>query len=383
MASKRDTAVTAVDFLGGLGDLVEAPPLYLSVASLERDPDQPRRHFGEEELQRLAAAIKSDGILQPLLVRETGGNPPYIITDGERRWRAAQLVKLDQVPCFIRNDIDGKRLRFIQAMANANREDLTDYELAVVIQEQLDNNPKLKKKDVAEQLGKDPSAISRLLALLEPTFAELAKVGLIEGASTLSHFKALDEESKNLLLEEASQGTPITRDAIETRKAALASQKAAADATRSTGTDASNDESSDDTPASSTAASTSTAADLSTGQLDPSSEELHDSPEGDQSSTGEGESASSDGTSVATAREKPAGASKAPPLNPGVKITLKIEDVELLIPFFVDKEAEKLDLRMTRDTAMGLIEKLGIEVPGELADYPTAIKDGISKQLER
>ena len=376
MANKRETAM---DFLGGLGDAVEAPPLYLPVTSLQPDLDQPRKTFGEEELQRLAAAIKSDGILQPLLVRETGSNPPYKITDGERRWRAAQLVKLDQVPCFIRNDIDAKRLKFIQAMANANREDLSDYELAVVIQEQLDGNPKLKKKDVAEQLGKDPSAISRLLALLEPAFSDLAKIGLIEGAATLSHFKALDDESKAQLLEAAQQGQAITRDAIEARKAAIAADKAAtaAPATPETTSSAAPDGTSQDLVGQDLHGHAGTNVDVDGGQVNTSvdgsdDEHEHDSPPGGDDGAG---------TSVATARDKPAGASKAPPLNPGVKIALKVEDVELLIPFFVDKEAEKLDLKMTRDTAMGLIEKLGISVPGELADYPQAIKDGIAKQL--
>lgn len=379
MANKRETAI---DFLGGLGDDSEAPPLYLPVSSLMRDPDQPRRKFAEDELQRLAAGIKSDGILQPLLVRETGSNPPYMITDGERRWRAAQLVKLDQVPCFIRNDIDAKRLKFIQAMANANRVDLADYELAVVIQEQLDNNPKLKKKDVAEQLGKDPSAISRLLALLEPAFSDLAKAGLIEGAATLSHFKSLDEESKAQLLEAAQQGQPITRDAIEVRKAAVAADSAVAGGLAVPGS-ISSEEPGGSAQALETSGNSSSSAPFDTLE-DPAVDvgQGGDGSAGEHAGEGGDPSNDSDaGTSVATPRDKPTGAHKAPPLNPGVKISLKIEDVELLIPFFVDKEAEKLDVKMSRDTAMGLIEKLGITVPGELADYPQAIKDGIAKQL--
>ena len=177
-----------MDFLGGLDDTASAPPQHLPVSSLMPDPEQPRKHFDQEALDRLAAGIKADGLLQ----RESGTNPPYIITDGERRWRAAQVAGLDQVPCYIRSDIDTGRMRFVQAMANANRENLTDFELATVVQEYLDANPKSKQKDVAKLLGISAASITRLLALLEPEYVELARSGLIESASALSHFKSLD-----------------------------------------------------------------------------------------------------------------------------------------------------------------------------------------------
>ena len=322
MATKRETAM---DFLGGLDDPASNPPQFVAVTSLMPDPNQPRKEFDQEALQRLAAGMKSDGVLQPLLVRDSGTNPPFVITDGERRWRAAQVIKLDELPILIRNDIDQNRLRFAQAMANANRENLTDYELAVVIQEQLDNNPKLKKKDVAEQLGKDAATISRLLALLDPAYSDLAKNRLIENASTLSHLKALDDDSKAKLLEDAQNGKTITRDLIEQRKAEIAALATSA------------------------------------------------APGGEDQGQ----------TSVATPREKQEGSTTKAPAAPTVKLTLKVEDVELLIPFFVDKEAEKLDVKMTADTAIGLIEKLGQPVPVEIADYAQTIKDGIKQVLEK
>lgn len=340
MATKRETAM---DFLGGLDDPASNPPQFVAVTSLMPDPNQPRKEFDQEALQRLAAGIKSDGVLQPLLVRDSGTNPPFLITDGERRWRAAQLIKLNELPILIRNDIDQNRLRFAQAMANANRENLTDYELAVVIQEQLDNNPKLKKKDVAEQLGKDAATISRLLALLDPAYSDLAKNGLIENASTLSHLKALDDDSKAKLLEDAQNGKTITRDLIEQRKAEIAALA---------------------TPAA--PKSTSQGENLATS-------EANDVTGGEDQGQ----------TSVATPREKPEGSTTKAPAAPTVKLTLKVEDVELLIPFFVDKEAEKLDVKMTADTAIGLIEKLGQPVPVEIADYAQTIKDGIKQVLEK
>lgn len=346
MASKMKRE-TAMDFLGGLDDTASAPPQHLPVSSLMPDPDQPRKHFDQEALDRLAAGIKADGLLQPLLVRESGTNPPYIITDGERRWRAAQVAGLDQVPCYIRSDIDTGRMRFVQAMANANRENLTDFELATVVKEYLDANPKSKQKDVAKLLGISAASITRLLALLEPEYVELARSGLIESASALSHFKSLDADSQSKLLEAAQQGEAITRDAVEARKSVqVAEAEAITEPVEGTSTDS---------------GGTSAAA----------NESNPDGIEADDSQPNSG--------AVATPRDKPLAGGA--PANPTVKLSLKIEDVELLIPYFVDKEAEKLDVKMSRDTAVGLLEKLGQVVPDELADFPQAIKDGIQKVL--
>lgn len=342
---------TAMDFLGGLEDTASAPPQHLPVSSLMPDPEQPRKHFDQEALDRLAAGIKADGVLQPLLVRDSGTNPPYIITDGERRWRAAQAAGLDQVPCYIRTDIDAGRMRFVQAMANANRENLSDYELATVIQEHLDANPKLKQKDVAKLLGISAASITRLLALLEPEYVELAKSGLIESASALSHFKNLDADSQSKLLEAAQQGAAITRDAVEARKSVQAAEAAAIEGAGTTPVSADSGE------AGGAAANEN---------------------EGSEAGEGEGGGGQDSGT-VATPRDKPP--ASGAPANPTIKLSLKIEDVELLIPYFVDKEAEKLDVKMSRDTAVGLIENLGQTVPVDLADFPQAIKDGIQKAL--
>lgn len=216
MTKKR--VETTMDFLGSLAEDTGVTKQFLPISSITSDPDQPRKTFDQEALDSLAAAIKSDGILQPLLVRETGGEPPYIITDGERRWRAAQVVGLDEVPCLIRNDIDSNRIRFVQAMANVNREALTDFELAMVIRQQLDENPKLKQKDMAKLLGISAPTVTRLLAMLAPEFFEMSRDGLFENASVLAQFKKLEEDAKNKLITAAQSGEVITREAIEKLK---------------------------------------------------------------------------------------------------------------------------------------------------------------------
>ena len=359
MAKTTTKRETAMDFLGGLDDDAGGPKQYLPVSSLMPDPDQPRKKFDPDAMDNLEAGIKSDGILQPLLVRESGTTPAYIITDGERRWRIAGKLQLDEVPVLIRNDIDAKRLRFVQAMANVNRENLTDYELAIVIREQLDENPKLKQKDMARQLGFHPATITRLLALLEPEYADLAKDGMIESAWALAQLKKLDDSARDVLLSAAHRGQVITRDTVEEHKAEAAAQAAAlASAVVSQAGDG-----------------VGTSAEPETDGGDAG--QVHAADAG----TDEGAGADDPGSgSVATPRQKPEGMGKAP-ASASVKIALKIEDVELLIPYFVDKEAEKLDVKMSRDTAVGLLEKLGQPVPAELADFPDAIKTGIQSLL--
>lgn len=366
MAKTTTKRETAMDFLGGLDDDLGAggPKQYLPPSDLMPDPDQPRKKFDEDGMANLEAGIKSDGILQPILIRESGTTPPYIITDGERRWRIADKLQLAQVPVLIRNDIDAKRLRFVQAMANVNRENLSDYELATVIQQQLDENPKLKQKDMARQLGISPATVTRLLALLEPEYADLAKAGMIESASALAQLKKLDDTARASLLDAAQHGQVITREAVEERKTEAAAQAAAlASAVMSQASEPGSAEP-DGNPAAGSGGQ-------QLGDVDVG---------GPASDLVDGQADAGTGTSVATPREKPEGMGKAP-ASSSVKIALKIEDVELLIPYFVDKEVEKLDVKMSRDTAVGLLEKLGQPVPAELADFPDAIKTGIQSLL--
>lgn len=357
---------TAMDFLGGLTDDAITPKQSLPVSDLAPDPDQPRKNFDQDALDNLAAAIKSDGILQPLLVRESGGEPPYIITDGERRWRAAQAAGLEEVPCLIRNDIDASRMRFVQAMANVNREDLTDFELATVIQQQLEENPKLKQKNMARLLGISESTVTRLLALLAPEYVELAKAGMIESASTLVQLKKLDDDARAALLEAAQDGQVITRDAIEEAKASAAAEAAAAAVAATppvsdggAGDDVQGDDQDD--------------ADKGT-----SAQDAAEAPWGGGDDQGEGLDAPAEGA-IATPRDREQ-TGKAP-ASATVKLSLKVEDMELLIPYFVDKESEKLDIRMSRDTAAGLLEKLGQYVPDALEEFPDAIRTGIQSLL--
>lgn len=352
------TTGSAIDFLSTLGD-TEEQRTDISVTDISPDPAQPRRVFNDEEMAFLERGVKNSGILQPLLLRTAppGHATKYILIDGERRWRIAQRVNLTTVPALVRDDIPPARLRFIQAMANNNRASLTDYELAIVIKEELDNDSKLKKKDVAELLGLNASQVSRLLALLEPEFAELAQSGKIASADALAKLKALEPESRERLMLEAQTGDfVISRDAVEAESKAVKAQQEAQEPGNQAGHD------------------TGTATDSSAlqGGTDGTPSGFDDSDHGG--------TPPSTAPTVATPRPKEP-TSKAPASN-SVKLTLAVEDVELLIPYFVAKDQEKVELKMSQDTAMGLIEKLtGGKAPAELADYAQAIKDGIQAQL--
>jgi ParB family chromosome partitioning protein len=105
------------------------------IGKLSPDPKQPRRHFNPAALRELAETIKARGILQPLLVRQVGS--AYEIIAGERRWRAAQLAALSEVPVWVRNDLSDDEVRWARAVENLNREALNAFEIARAVVDYL------------------------------------------------------------------------------------------------------------------------------------------------------------------------------------------------------------------------------------------------------
>jgi ParB family chromosome partitioning protein len=100
------------------------------IEQIHPNADQPRRNFTEEALEELSASIRSNGVLQPILVRHHGQRPgEYEIVAGERRWRAAQRAQLHQVPVVVRDIDDGQALE-LALVENLQREDLSALEEA-------------------------------------------------------------------------------------------------------------------------------------------------------------------------------------------------------------------------------------------------------------
>ena len=131
---------------------------------IDPNPDQPRLRFNEDKLNELAQSIRSNGLVQPLLLRRSA-NGRYQIVAGERRWRAAQLADLPKVHAVVRNIPDSKLLE-LALIENIQREELNPIEEASAYQ-RLIHNLGLTQDEVAQQVGKDRSSIANYLRLLK------------------------------------------------------------------------------------------------------------------------------------------------------------------------------------------------------------------------
>ncbi len=136
----------------------------LPVERIQRGRYQPRQDFREDTLQELAASIRVQGIVQPVLVRPLSGDR-YELIAGERRWRAAQLAGLRDVPAVIR-DVPDQAAIAVSLIENIQREDLNPLEEAAALQ-RLINEFQLTHQQAAEAVGRSRAAVTNLLRLLE------------------------------------------------------------------------------------------------------------------------------------------------------------------------------------------------------------------------
>lgn len=151
----------------------------LPIEFLKSGKYQPRRDMSEEALEELAASIRSQGIIQPIVVRTVAENNFEIIA-GERRWRAAQLAGLDVVPCLIK-DVPDEAAVAIALIENIQREDLNAMEEAVAL-ERLLTEFELTHQQVADAVGKSRTTVTNLLRLnnLNDDVKKLLEYGDIE-----------------------------------------------------------------------------------------------------------------------------------------------------------------------------------------------------------
>ena len=156
------------------------PDRTIPIERISANPDQPRRDFDENDLRELAESIKQKGILQPLLVRPVGDR--YQIVAGERRWRAAQIAQLHEVPALIREYSDDEVLE-IAIIENIQRADLNAVEEARGYRQLMDRFGHTQEK-LAEALSKSRSHIAnqlRLLNLPEPILDMLRRSQISAG----------------------------------------------------------------------------------------------------------------------------------------------------------------------------------------------------------
>ena len=171
-------------------DQVQAPrkaELYLPVDKLEPNPQQPRLDFKREELESLADSIRQKGVIQPLIVRRKQGRDVYEIVAGERRWRAAQLAQLHEVPVVVR-ELDDTEVLEVAIIENIQRADLNAIEEALGFRQLMTRFGHTQEK-LAEALSKSRSHVANLLRLL--TLPSDVQDMVRDGAISAGHARAL------------------------------------------------------------------------------------------------------------------------------------------------------------------------------------------------
>ena len=174
-----------------LGDFDEVstektPYQLLPIYKVEPNPDQPRRDFDEEELQALADSIGEHGIIQPLTVRELKSGY-YQIIAGERRWRAARLANLSEVPVVV-IEADDKKAMELALIENLQRQDLNPVEEALGYRSLMEDYG-MTQEDAAKRVGKSRPAVTNALRLLNLSDDVLDKVR--SGQLSAGHARAV------------------------------------------------------------------------------------------------------------------------------------------------------------------------------------------------
>jgi len=172
--------------LGSLTEGTEKGLMEISVDKIIPNPKQPRTIFSEEALAELAESIKKHGVLQPIVVRKIDNNN-YELVAGERRWRAAQLAGLKQIPAVVK-DFSDEEATVVALMENLQREDLNPLEQAKALKRLIEEFH-LTQEEVAENLAKSRTYVTNLLRLLNlpPVIQEMVE----KGELSYGHARAL------------------------------------------------------------------------------------------------------------------------------------------------------------------------------------------------
>lgn len=222
----KDTAtVTAADDAAGITSMMNAHGtetmhdteqegmLLVKLSRIQPDPDQPRKNFDEEKLNELADSIRTYGMISPIVVKKRGAL--YEIVAGERRWRAARIAGLKEIPVVIK-EVDEKTSRELSIIENIQRDDLNAVEEARAYQSLIEEYG-LTQEEVAARVAKNRSTITNSLRLLklEPEILQL----LQDGKITQGHARALlaveDTELRKKIAEKCTKENLSVRE-IET-----------------------------------------------------------------------------------------------------------------------------------------------------------------------
>lgn len=179
---------------------------FIRITNIEPDRNQPRKVFNRDSLDELSASIAQHGVLQPIIVKPLE-NGQYRIISGERRWRAARLAGITEIPALIKNDADEKLSLEIGLIENLQREDLNIVEQARGYKT-LMTDFSLTQEQIAQRMGKSRSSIANTLRILSLPDSVLQMV--TDGKLSAGHARALlplfeQKPDKEYILKEAEK----------------------------------------------------------------------------------------------------------------------------------------------------------------------------------
>ncbi|PWK92512.1 ParB/RepB/Spo0J family partition protein [Fulvimonas soli] len=228
-AAKKRGLGRGLDALLGGGGEAAAPAVLeqegelraLPIQQIQPGKYQPRRHWNDETLDELAASIKVQGLIQPVVVRAIGKNS-YELIAGERRWRAAQRAQLAEIPALVK-DVPEVAVPAMALIENIQRQDLTPLEEADALKRLIDEF-ELTHQQAAEAVGRSRAAVSNLLRLTE--LPEPIKKLLDEGKLEMGHARCLGTLEEAIAVPLARQASMLGWSVRELEEAARRAQTA-------------------------------------------------------------------------------------------------------------------------------------------------------------
>jgi len=228
-AAKKRGLGRGLDALLGGGGEAAAPAVLeqegelraLPIQQIQPGKYQPRRHWNDEALDELAASIKVQGLIQPVVVRAIGKNS-YELIAGERRWRAAQRAQLAEIPALVK-DVPEVAVPAMALIENIQRQDLTPLEEADALKRLIDEF-ELTHQQAAEAVGRSRAAVSNLLRLTE--LPEPIKKLLDEDKLEMGHARCLGTLEEAIAVPLARQASMLGWSVRELEEAARRAQTA-------------------------------------------------------------------------------------------------------------------------------------------------------------
>ena len=227
LAADTDLSVDAVVDVESnqlvVGSISTGQPLMVLTASLFEDPNNPRTEFPQAELEELAEDIRQHGILQPIVVHPVDALGRHQIHFGAKRWRAAQLAALSEVPVVVR---DVRADHYAQVAENQKRHGLTPLDLARFIRGRVDTGD--SNASVAKRLGMNLTSVAHHLALLDlpPELDDAMKSGRVTSPRTLHELCNLHAEQPEQVRTLLSSGAEVTRSRVSALRGASKSGRA-------------------------------------------------------------------------------------------------------------------------------------------------------------